>query len=855
MLLCREKEFVTQDGNKITKNELIAFYEEDKQKSTLELLINNSLIYDLYLDTKISLAKTNDYENPVLIVTNDSDAFNITQIYALVEKNKAQLVVEKNSTDEFKKQVENNINNITKMICSKTNQDENLIKYCIKASINHLSYLNIHNIRNLIVTSFANYDKDFIENTSKYFRSDAQILTKNLFMEKATDKVSLKLPTKEEMLTDELEWLDLIPYRDDICKPYPQGIEPLPNYKMDPKISKSLYSFIEGDIKNNALDIQDNEKDFYDSLITWVKERTNDTSIPQNDDKNFIISSNVLGYLHELIGVIYSWHWQHNKNVPNVIRDHSDDQNDDSNISSKYAFRYVQGDEYSGRVNAIILLIGFLQEAEKELGYRVYPEVIVKLLRWGERKPTALVLEGYPYAFELGTSLTKPYLGDINDYEVLPTENGCDYEAICFVNSKSPITDKRFWESSGYTNSNITAPVCLVLQQVLVNKKDRTKKQVLMKYLSILDVIRTVLSGKKIDGIAVDECYNIKLTKNIKVDNNLSVKKLRQEYLTNKNNFVVNPFYISNELKNLYITLGVESGADQLSILEEGFATNQLESLFGTNSFSTKEEMLGKLDSYKITSIPNAIMINVFKNIYQIFIDVFNELNNTEISSMDGVLNLYKDKMIEYDYSNEASFFNVIGKKNSIRELVNYKEHVDTKMEVQEVPGKLSDTNKLLENSNAEVNMMNSFEKQTEIMEKTVDKNNNQNIDTKVVIKEGFNGIPEHMLYDSESKPEILLPVKSISDVTICYIWRTNRVVNGKSKPMYILYSIDYANNHQELIEETAIKFNKLIYHLLSKFFDISKGKTSNTIKFYDNDTFNDVIQVILDCSKQNKLI
>ena len=46
-----------------------------------------------------------------------------------------------------------------------------------------------------------------------------------------------------------------------------------------------------------------------------------------------------------------------------------------------------------------------------------YVDAIIQLARWGERKPTLLIVDGYALTFSLADNTTKAYVGSASDYD------------------------------------------------------------------------------------------------------------------------------------------------------------------------------------------------------------------------------------------------------------------------------------------------------------------------------------------------------------------------------------------------------------------------------------------------------
>ena len=89
-------------------------------------------------------------------------------------------------------------------------------------------------------------------------------------------------------------------------------------------------------------------------------------------------------------------------------------------------------------INAIMLLTSFVEKAKAVVGYQVYAEAVIKLLRWGSRKCSGLLITGYNQIFQLGTNTIRPYIGAISDYEPSTDAEGNVYSIQPQFQNPSP---------------------------------------------------------------------------------------------------------------------------------------------------------------------------------------------------------------------------------------------------------------------------------------------------------------------------------------------------------------------------------------------------------------------------------
>lgn len=110
--------------------------------------------------------------------------------------------------------------------------------------------------------------------------------------------------------------------------------------------------------------------------------------------------------LENLATFFYARHWSQNINIP-VIVDNDEDEDTADDVNSKYSFRMTKDEKaiFSSAVslnvsdlgvhrqNALLQLTKYLRAASLTVGYRAYIDAIIQLARWGERKPTLLIVD------------------------------------------------------------------------------------------------------------------------------------------------------------------------------------------------------------------------------------------------------------------------------------------------------------------------------------------------------------------------------------------------------------------------------------------------------------------------------
>lgn len=490
-----------------------------------------------------------------------------------------------------------------------------------------------------------------------------------VFQNTATDTLFIELPNRNQFLQDEFNIMSIMPAVSDLCEPY-RGIpiDDITLYKSDERISPTHYRLFEGEASNNTCEIFENEKLYYDSLIEWVKFNMKNAALgdidvsPSNPNLDKISQN----YLEELAKVLYTRHWYHNINIPiynPMEQDEDDDMLEmvsDSNVVSDYKFRpsLEERDRIKGgimeidlvsskRVNALERLVDFLSEASLSVGYIAYIQAIIQLARWGDRKPSNIIIDGYSLVFSLNDNKIKPYMGNISNYQLVEVD-GCPVKAIAGLYHDVPLKCREFLLANNYSAKNITAPVGLNVVKQLQNQTNSGPKQI-MSYMSysIIDVVNSYINngdlkiagisfdGDKFtadDAIALDPSYTYSVMQNnIKEEDNLE-----------------SLFKASQDLEDYLIELGINSAKiiTHFDILSRCARHDDFDAIAEAMHFSSKADFIEKRNNKIIKSPLEAFVFNYGMKLFKVYIKVslrLNELQSERAITMSDVLNVYKE--------------------------------------------------------------------------------------------------------------------------------------------------------------------------------------------------------------------
>lgn len=467
-----------------------------------------------------------------------------------------------------------------------------------------------------INADFMTVTSQQIEKHNKMFDTTASILDSasnaTLYQNACTDELFIKIPEIDILSrTPEEKISTLIPRRAEVCQPYTDVNAYKANYKQL-NVPSYLIPMIEGNPDNNGLPIQENEKRYFDTLMDWTAH--NVLNALGEGSELFIDEDSEL-YFIELMTHVYMWHWSHNRNVPveisEQINDDSDDEDESSSsnneVASKNSYQYIEGESITAINDAILALKEFMRDACAKLGYKVYPEAIVQLARWGTRKPTALVFEGYDWMFTLGNNEAVPYVGNISDYKLQET-NGCQYRFSGMISLKNEVADSKHFKIT-----SIEIPVGVILKGKLVHSQTSNVIEV-FKYYAMPDFIHLMKEDAlTIDGITYDkssDSFSGDDSNNILID----IKTLLDDYQSSRNSFLQNPWYRDKSLLDLCLKFGSKKDDSQqnlMTIINNAIADPMLSESIKTHRVSNMDELREKMLSGVIYSVSTAVDINV----------------------------------------------------------------------------------------------------------------------------------------------------------------------------------------------------------------------------------------------------
>ena len=494
------------------------------------------------------------------------------------------------------------------------------------------------------------------------------------FQNTCTDELFVALPNRVDFMESDDDTA-FLPDPNEVCRPYGNAeLKDMSLYKdPDSGFPRELYPYVEGSKKNNGAPLYPNEEKFHKALIEWVQFNMKADASPDIDVSTSNSNLDKLSQLEleNLATFFYARHWSQNINIP-VIVDNDEDEDTADDVNSKYSFRMTKDEKaiFSSaislnvsdlgvhRQNALLQLTKYLRAASLTVGYRAYVDAIVQLARWGERKPTLLIVDGYALTFSLADNTTKAYVGSASDYDLIKTD-GCDSTVTSVFYYDTPFADFRYLQKFGVNARCLTAPVGITAEQRYVNRTSAGLAEIRPNvYYSIIDIVKAAMQGScNVAGIKYENGkFNCDREVTMNRSNTLATV---QTAIENSDSFV-EPIKVSSSLEDLLMEYDITSRLNHFNVLQQLSRQDELEHCFKRMHFESVNELNDLIKARKIIHKNSAMGSCIGSVILPIVAKVSAILEGKNYSFAD-VLNAYAEVMAEMHYNSEADFMYVGG--------------------------------------------------------------------------------------------------------------------------------------------------------------------------------------------------
>jgi len=262
--------------------------------------------------------------------------------------------------------------------------------------------------------------------------------------------------------------------------------------------------YVLGDEYNDGLDIQDNEREFYDAVDSWVKYYTKQdlkkTCAGKTDEEldelvqlsleRGNIPDNVLDFFITMIQEAIRYSYSHSPEVPFDIDTLSGEEDTEETVELIYFIERKDKQALTGEVIATSYISG----QARLHGYKVWIEALIKLFRWGERKPRNLIVPNNANnILDLKTFKMSTKTMDISSLEKVRLESG-KYAKVIGI-------------APGYVFSGGEMQEMLSVLMLETSYKIPNTEETISNYQHIYlgDVVDAYLNGENfIDGITLE---------------------------------------------------------------------------------------------------------------------------------------------------------------------------------------------------------------------------------------------------------------------------------------------------------------------------------------------------------------
>lgn len=504
------------------------------------------------------------------------------------------------------------------------------------------------------------------------------------FMNSEDDTFYVEIPAYAKLRSEDFSTDYLLPKSSDICKPYPHPIyasvyarrvlegspsqissalsllnddmQLKPEFRNNvPKINPM---YVLGDSRNNDLPIQPNEEEYYNALIEYIKYDIKETYRDGDVEELFRTSHcsrDMLMYLLELLKLVTSMNWTHTDKYPidkAILREYDDEPREDDDDDNDFG----ESELYSGMSGEIEpghdYVRTFVEDAANSgMGLAAYVEAIIKMSRWGRKKPNVLRLGDFNQYLDLNTLIIRNTSGDFSSNKPVLID-GYEMEASALVLFDERYKDKDYLNTIRVNTSRVSVPVGLAC------KKNYSGGRTQIVYMSMIELIQAYRNNpeiKLIKGISFDGS-SFKLDESLQqITQTISLRLVQGAVSQNVDKLQV--FYISEGIGTMALEYSCQ-GISNLGILAEYLsAQNALTRWYGQLKFSTKEE-LGSL----MTTTPMPVDVYVKVNIANVLIPIV--MNASEIYEtkgrapidLSGAFSDYLQVMSSLHYSSEDQF-------------------------------------------------------------------------------------------------------------------------------------------------------------------------------------------------------
>jgi hypothetical protein len=581
---------------------------------------------------------------------------------------------------------------------------------------------------------------------------------------------------------------------------------------------------ITGNPENDDLPIMDNEIEYFNALLKFIEFDLSQNYSAEIAAKLFEeggLTQEMEEYLEDLLEkvLILNWSCSGMFRINRFSIDMSDGEDDDMEKSlSEDAgtiaeFRYYLDTNPSGfdgidMVKNYIKRIATGSENIKPGGCKTYVEAIIKLSRWGERRPANLKLDGSDDMFNL-TRFSS--CNQTVNFSQMTTKliNGRPLSLSGHLALHWVLKDKAYCEEKSCTGL-ISAPVGFITIKEFENSSNLSQ----IVYISFFDVIYEYLKGNHfINGIDLKEDGTF-------VVNNELCNQFSEPLVTaygNAANLNTCTFYTSKYLEEVARETNVQTKilSDLSCLAKASVSPDGIFSRWFSELPIRDHGHLKQILDAELMSLITSMQMSVLKYILPVYLqysDLYKPLSDKAIL-----------KSGELDFSAAINLFYEVSEKNSVSNVVGFYTTQD----------KLRNTVKKNKPSSSDimVSKLTAFgETESSIDRDKQEKMSNENVEEKISEKQ--KNIPcLFSTYKEIRDLRQLVQVEGEKLYPVGYVATVLLENKGKLERKYLIFSKDEKPEGMEVLsaafslQQMAIYLIEAIGNMISDTYDVTRGK------------------------------
>lgn len=564
--------------------------------------------------------------------------------------------------------------------------------------------------------------------------------------------------------------------------------------------------YIKGNSENDDLPIMENEIEYFNALLKFIEFDLSQNYSAEVAAKLFAeggLTQEMEQYFEELLEKVLLLNWSCSGmfriNRFSIDMSDGEDEDNDGKATTEDGgaiaeFHYYMDTNPQG-FDGIDMIKNYIKKVAtgdgdiKPGGCKTYVEAIVKLSRWGDRRPANLKLNGTDNIFSLTRfSICNPTV----NFNKLTTKmiNGRPLSLSGYLILHWSLTDKDYCKETSCSGL-ISAPVGFITIKEF--ESDTNLSQIV--YISFFDVIYEYLSGNQfINGIDLKEDGTF-------VVNNELCNKFSEPLISAINNTINSnacALYTSQYLEEVAkeTKMQATSLSDLSCLAKASISVGGVFSKWFTGlPIKDKEHLIQMLDNGAM-SLFNLMHMSVLKYILPIYMqysDSYKPLADTAILHSG-----------ELDFSAALNLFYEVSEKNSVSNVVGF---YTTKNKIDIVSEKNKENT-----SDIAVNKLESFGAYDSSLDKDLIEED-KNLKQEIINKE--EDIPYVMpRYKISGKLFPLMYVSGNSKFQIGYADVISCEKNGQKRAKIVLFSLDEKPDNSE-ISSAELSANKLLVHFM----------------------------------------